>query len=312
VGCVGQILGELSMSAVKRIAAASAMIVVSVLAAADDGGRIGIVAAENVYGELARQVGGSRVAVRSILNNPDQDPHLFETTPAAIREIANARIVIANGANYDSWMQKVLDATPRPDRTVITVAAIVGRTAGDNPHLWYDPATMPAVAKAVAGELSKTDPAHKSEYEMRLQAFLAGLLPLERKIADMRVKYAGIPISATEPVFNYMADAIGLTVRNERFQMAVMNDTEPAARDLAAFEDDLKNANVHVLLYNKQVMGRLADRLIDVARNAGVPVVGITETEPANTGYVEWMVGQLGELERALQNPGKRPVGPRH
>jgi zinc/manganese transport system substrate-binding protein len=299
------------MRIIKRIVAASAIIVASALAAADDV-HMGVVAAENVYGDVARQIGGNQVAVLSILNNPDQNPHLFETTPAAIREIANARIVIVNGANYDVWMQKVLDATPRLDRTVITVAAIVGRKTGDNPHLWYDPATIPAVAKTFAAELGKADPAHKAEYEMRLQFFLASLRPLDQKIADMRAKYAGVPVSATEPVFSYMANAIGLTVRNERFQMAVMNDTEPAARDLAAFEDDLKNANVDVLLYNRQVAGRLADRLIDVAREANVPVVGITETKPANTSYVDWMLGELAELERALQSQIKRPGGRRH
>jgi zinc/manganese transport system substrate-binding protein len=289
------------MSTIRRIAMASAMVVGATLAAADDA-RIGIVAAESVYGDVARQIGGNRVAVVSILNNPDQDPHLFETTPAAIREIANARIVIINGVNYDPWMQKVLDAAPRQQRTVITVAAIVGRKTGDNPHLWYDHAAIPAVAKTLAAELGIADPAHKPEYEMRLQAFLVSLLPLDQKIADIRAKYAGVPVAATEPVFSYMANAIGLIVRNERFQMAVMNDTEPAAHDVAAFEDDLKNANVDVLLYNRQVTGPLPDRLIDVAREANVPVVGVTETEPANTGYVDWMLGQLGELERALQN----------
>jgi zinc/manganese transport system substrate-binding protein len=280
-------------------------------AAADDAG-IGVVAAENFYGDVARQIGGNRVVVSSILNNPDQDPHLFETTPAVVRKVADARIVILNGASYDPWMQKLLDAAPRSGRTVISVAAIVGRTTGDDPHLWYDPATMPAVAKAAAEALGNTDPAHKAEYEMRLQSFLASLRPLDQKIADMRAKYRGLAVTATEPVFGYMANAIGLTVRNARFQMAVMNATEPAARDLAAFENDLRNANVNVLLHNKQVTSGLANRLIDVARRANVPVVGITETEPANVSYVNWMLAELGELEQALQSSSKRSGGPRN
>jgi zinc/manganese transport system substrate-binding protein len=126
----------------------------------------------------------------------------------------------------------------------------------------------------------------------------------------MRTKYAGIAVAATEPVFGYMANAIGLTVRNERFQMAVMNDTEPAARDLAAFESDLTKANVNVLLHNKQVTSNLASRLIDVARRANVPVVGITETAPANASYVHWMLGQLDELDQALQSSNKRSGSP--
>jgi zinc/manganese transport system substrate-binding protein len=145
---------------------------------------------------------------------------------------------------------------------------------------------------------------------MQLQSFRASLRPLDQKIADMRAKYSGLAVTATEPVFGYMANAIGLTIRNERFQMAVMNDTEPAARDLAAFENDLRNANVNVLLHNKQVSSSLANRLIDVAWRANVPVVGITETKPANMSYVDWMLGELGELEQALQSSNKRSGGP--
>jgi zinc/manganese transport system substrate-binding protein len=138
---------------------------------------------------------------------------------------------------------------------------------------------------------------------MRLQAFLTSLHPLQERIHEMRAKYAGIPITATEPVFGYMANALGLIMRNERFEIAVMNDTEPAARDLAAFESDLKKRNVKVLLHNKQVTSNLANRLIDVARGANVPVVGVTETEPADTRFADWMLRELDELESALRGP---------
>jgi zinc/manganese transport system substrate-binding protein len=289
--------------AIKPIAAAIGMTVSAALGAAAGDADFGVVAAENFYGDVARQIGGGRIAVLSILSNPNQDPHLFETTPGVVRKVADARIVIFNGANYDPWMQKLISAAPRPARTVITVTGLVGKKTGDNPHVWYDPPTIPAVARALAAALGKMDPEHKPEYEMRLQAFLMSLSPLEQKILKMRAKYAGTPITATEPVFGYMANAIGLTVRNERFQMAVMNDTEPAARDLAAFENDLKKRNVQVLVYNKQVTSNLANRLIDVARGANVAVVGITETEPADTGFVDWMLGELDELESALQGP---------
>ena len=291
------------MRRIRQIATATGMILAAILGAAADDASIGVVAAENFYGDVARQVGGGRVAVLSILSNPDQDPHLFETTPGVVRKIADARIVIFNGANYDPWMQKLLDAVPRSGRTAIIAATIVGKKTGDNPHVWYDPPTMPAVAGALAAALSKMDPEHKAEYEMRLQAFLTSLHPLEQKILEMRAKYAGIPITATEPAFSYLAGAIGLTARNERFQMAVMKDTEPAARDLAAIESDLKKRDVKVLLYNKQVTSNLTRRLIDVARSANVPVVGITETEPADTCFADWMLSELDDLEQALQSP---------
>jgi zinc/manganese transport system substrate-binding protein len=302
----------LAMKAIRQIALAFAMIfAVSSTSAAGDAS-IGIVAAENFYGGVARQIGGDQVAVSSILNNPDQDPHLFETTPEVLRKIADAGIVVLNGANYDRWMQKLLDAVPRSGRTVISAAEIVGRRTGDNPHLWYDPDTMPAVARALAEALENSDPVHRAAYDIQLRSFLASLRPLDRKIADMRAKYAGIAVTATEPVFGYMANALGLTVRNERFQLAVMNDTEPAARDLAAFENDLRNANVSVLVHNKQVTSGLVSRLINVARRAGVPVVAITETEPANVGYVDWMMGQLDDLEQALQSSNRHSSGSRN
>ncbi len=291
------------MRVIKRIATATGMIFAAALGVAADDTKVGVVAAENFYGDIAQQIGRGRIAVLSILSNPNQDPHLFETTSGVVRKVADARIVIFNGANYDPWMQKLLEATPRSGRTVITVAAIVGKKTGDNPHVWYDPPTMPAVAEALAAALQEIDPEHKPEYEMRLQAFLTSLHPLQERILEMRAKYAGIPITATEPVFGYMANALGLIMRNERFQMAVMNDTEPAARDLAAFENDLKKGNVKVLLHNKQVTSNLANRLIDVARGANVPVVGVTETEPVDTCLVDWMLSELAELEQALQGP---------
>jgi zinc/manganese transport system substrate-binding protein len=293
------------MRAIKRIATATGMIFAAALGAAADDTKVGVVAAENFYGDIAQQIGRGRIAVLSILSNPNQDPHLFETTSGVVRKVADARIVIFNGANYDPWMQKLLEATPRSGRTVITVAAIVGKKTGDNPHVWYDPPTMPAVGKALAAALQEIDPEHKPEYEMRLQAFLTSLHPLQERIHEMRAKYAGIPITATEPVFGYMANALGLIMRNERFQMAVMNDTEPTARDLAAFENDLRKGNVKVLLHNKQVTSNLANRLIDVARGANVPVVGVTETEPVDTCLVDWMLSELAELEQALQGPPK-------
>lgn len=267
--------------------------------------KLAVVAAENFYGDVAHQVGGDRVAVTSILNNPDQDPHLFETTAAVARDLADAQIVIFNGADYDPWMEKLLSASPRPKRISIVAAALVDKKAGDNPHLWYDPTTMPAVAKALATTLSGADPAHASDYATRLKIFLASLEAIDQKIAQLHGKYSGAPVTATEPVFGYMAQALGLAMRNESFQRATMNDTEPSAKDIAAFENDLTGRKVRLVLYNKQVTGQLTQRLLEVAHKARVPVVGVTETEPANTSYQDWMLGQLDAVEKALARPAR-------
>ena len=269
--------------------------------AAED--QIAVVAAENFYGDIARQIGGERTAVVGIMNNPDQDPHLFETTPAIVRQIAKAQIVIVNGANYDPWIEKILAATPRAGRIVITAADLTGRKPGDNPHLWYDPATMPAVATAFADALTKIDAAHASDYASRLKTTLATLERITTRVAELKAKHAGAAVTATEPVFGPMADAIGLTVRNQRFQLAMMNDTEPSARDLAAFERDLRERKVRVLIYNSQVSEKLTERLRDIAVKSKVPVVGVTETMPANTSFQDWVLGELDALDKALSGP---------
>jgi zinc/manganese transport system substrate-binding protein len=266
-------------------------------------GKIEVVAAENFYGSVAQEIGGDRVLVTSILNNPDQDPHLFEVSPAIIRQIAAAQIVIYNGADYDPWIDKLLKVTAKPGRVAIVAADLTNKKAGDNPHLWYDPATMPAVARALAAALAAADPAHKDDYAARLKSFLASLVPLNEKIAAIRDKYGGAPVTATEPVFGYMADTLGLKMSNQRFQLAIMNDTEPSARDVAAFERDLKSHNVRVLFYNKQASNKVVQHLIELARAANIPVVGVAETAPPGVSYRDWMLMQLDETQRALAGP---------
>jgi zinc/manganese transport system substrate-binding protein len=288
---------------VKILIALSLALLAMVTVARAAEGKIEVVAAENFYGNVAQQIGGDRVSVVSILNNPDQDPHLFEVSPAVIRKVAAAQVVLYNGAGYDPWVEQVLSATAKPGRVAIVAADLMQRKSGDNPHLWYDPATMPAVARALATALAAANPAHKDDYAARLATFLASLAPLDAKIAAVRDKYAGTAVTATEPVFGNMAQALKLTMANERFQLAIMNDTEPSARDIAAFERDLKDRKVRVLFYNKQAPTKLVQHLIELARAAKIPVVGITETAPVGSSYQDWMLMQLDETQRALAGP---------
>jgi zinc/manganese transport system substrate-binding protein len=259
-----------------------------------------IVAAENFYGDVATQVGGANVAVTSILSNPDDDPHLFEASASTAKELAEARIVIVNGVDYDPWMEKLLGANKAAGRREILVATLAHRKAGDNPHLWYNPATVKAVANALSVDLAMVDPAHRADYQRSGATFAASLEPLEAKIAEMRKKYAGQPVAASEPVFGYMADLIGLKVHDEKFALAVMNNTEPSASDVAGFEDDLKGHKVKVMLYNAQASEPAVQRLVQMAKDEKIPVVGVSETEPAGADYQQWMGAQLDALDRAL------------
>jgi zinc/manganese transport system substrate-binding protein len=288
------------------LALAALTLAPSPAASAADGkkeSKIAVVAAENFYGDIARQIGGDHVTVVSIMSNPDQDPHLFETTPGIVRQITAAQVVVFNGANYDPWMEKLLKAAPRPGRLEINVAALTARKPGSNPHLWYDPTLMRRVAMALEADFNKADKAHAADYSARLNTTLASLMRVAERVAQIKAKYAGQAVTASEPVFGLMAEALGLQMRNERFQLSIMNDTEPSAHDVAAFEQDLKERKVRVMFYNKQASDKVVQHLVALARAANIPVVGITETAPPGLSYQDWMLDELNATEKALAGP---------
>jgi zinc/manganese transport system substrate-binding protein len=262
---------------------------------------LGVVAAESVYGEVAARIGGSHVQVTSILANPDQDPHLFEASPSTARQLADAQVVIYNGLGYDAWMDKLLSAAHAPDQRVIVAADLVGAKPGANPHLWYDPPTLPALATALAAEFTRRDPADAAEFAANLARFRAAMQPIAAQIAAIRQAHSGTRVTATEPVFAYMASALGLVMLNSDFQAAVMNETEPSPSEVAAFEQSLGSHGARILLYNAQVTDPTTARLRDLATKNGVPVVGVTETEPAGVNIETWFSGELDTIGRALE-----------
>ncbi|HVY21618.1 MAG TPA: zinc ABC transporter substrate-binding protein [Bauldia sp.] len=264
---------------------------------------IAIVAAENFYGEAAAAIGGDRVQVTSVIVQQGTDPHDYEPTPSVATAVADAGIVILNGADYDPWMTRLVDASANDQRKVIDVASLIGRAPGDNPHVWYDPKAMPALANALADTLSALDPGGKAGYEQRRDQFLATLAPIQAKIGQLRARFAGTPVTATEPVFGYMAEALGFKMQNDAFQTAIMNETEPSAGAVASMEDDIRQGRVKVLFYNSQVEDPLTQHLSEAAKAAGVPVVGVTETQPAGQTFPQWMLGELDATAKALGAP---------
>ncbi len=261
---------------------------------------IAIVAAENFYGDVAKQIGGAGVKVTSILSNPDQDPHLFEASASVARNLSAAQIVIYSGIDYDLWVEKLLNAARNADRKTIVVAGLIGKKSGDNPHVWYDPTAMLALAKTLADSLSTIDPAHAADYARNLASFQHSVQPIQTKIAALRTRLAGTPVTATEPVFGYLLDAMEMQIRNQSFQLAVMNNTEPSASDVAAFENDLKTHQVKLLIYNSQATDPIASRMEKLAKASQIPVVGATETEPLGKLYQAWILGELDAVDRAL------------
>jgi len=286
------------MKLIFRLAVAAALALLPGLALAGDA--IPVVAAENFYGDVAHQIGGANVKVKSILNNPDQDPHLFEASPSVARAISAAKIVIYNGIGYDPWAQKIVATAKNPERKLIVVADLVGRKSGDNPHIWYDTATMLAFAEAYANDLSAVDPGHGNDYHKNLARFRQSLEPIEAKIASLRKRLAGTHVTATEPVFGYMFAALGLEVHNLPFQLAVMNNTEPSASQVAAFESDLKQNKVRLLAYNNQATDAMAKRMVELAHISNVPVIAVTETAPPGKTYQAWLMDELDAVDQAL------------
>ena len=254
---------------------------------------VSIVAAENFYGGVAAQVAGASAKVTSIMSNPNQDPHEFQTDVNTAKAVAGADIVIYSGIGYDAWMEMLLASQAKSGRVVIKVSDLIGAKDGENPHIWYDPKTMPLLAAKLAEILNKPDAGAKFSDSMK---------PLLDKIAELRVKATGIKVTATEPVFGYMAAALGFEMLNYDYQVAVMNDTEPSFKETAAFEKSLTTKTAKILFYNSQVTDPSTKRMQAIAKSNGVPVVGVTETEPDEAkSYVQWMLSQLAGVESALK-----------
>ncbi|HVV68097.1 MAG TPA: zinc ABC transporter substrate-binding protein [Gammaproteobacteria bacterium] len=261
---------------------------------------ITIVAAENFYGDIAQQIGGPYVTVTHILNNPNQDPHLFSSNPSTAKSIATADLVIYNGLDYDPWMANLLAPTPLKPRQVIVVADLLRKKRGDNPHIWYDPVVMLTFADNLTQKLSQMDPQHQNWYQQQFTQFKQQYSALSHQMTALKQQLQNVPVIATEPVFNEMAKALGLKMYGNSFQLSVMNDTEPSANDIRDFEDKLQTHQVKVLIYNNQVNNPLTENLRHLAEKMSIPVVGVSETQPVGQDYFSWMQHELNELAEAL------------
>lgn len=263
---------------------------------------VSIVAAESTYGVIAQAIGGSKVAVDSIIQNPNVDPHSFEATPAVARKVARAQIVLLNGIGYDEWMEKMLAASPSPQRQVIVAAQLDPSLilADKNPHVFYDPQVALLVAQKLAQLLQHAAPADAALFAHNLQNFKADLMRVTQAETVLRDAYPGLKVTATEPVVGYLLRQLRWTSLNEKFQSDVMNDTEPSPTEVARYEDTLRQRKAALLFYNRQVTDPLTDRLRAIAKESGVPVVGVDEFVPPKTSYVQWQLQTLRAIGQAL------------
>jgi zinc/manganese transport system substrate-binding protein len=291
-----------AFSALAVVVAAIGLSACSSGAPAATPGVLNVVAGENFWGSIASQLGGSRVSVHSIVTDPNADPHEYESSTADARDFAEADLVILNGAGYDDWGQKLLDANSSSHRTVLNIAQLLVRKPGDNPHFWYNPANVTAVADKVTAELKAIDSGDANYFDQQRSAFTVALKPYADLVAQIKTKYTGAPIGSTESIFVHMAGALGLNlISPPEFMDAVAEGTDPPASAVATFHDQVAGKKIKVLVYNIQASSALTASLKQLAQQQGIPVVGVTETlQPVGATFQAWQVAQLTALEAAL------------
>jgi zinc/manganese transport system substrate-binding protein len=268
-----------------------------------------VVAAENFWGSIAGQLGGPHVQVRSVIDNPNADPHDYEPTSADGRAIATADVVIVNGVGYDTWASKLVAANPAPNRVVLDVGQLVGVAAGGNPHRWYNPDDVARVVDQLTHDYATADPADAAGFEQQKATFQSrALADYTKVIADIRRRYAGTPVGASESIFAMLAPALGLDlVTPPSFLKAISEGTDPTAADKAMVDQQITQKKIKVYVYNSQNATPDVQRQVDAAKAAGIPVTTITETmEPATATWQEWQTRQLEALRGALAKAASR------
>ncbi|WP_329578900.1 zinc ABC transporter substrate-binding protein [Kitasatospora sp. NBC_01250] len=265
---------------------------------------IQVVAAENFWGSIASQLGGTHVKVASLISNPDTDPHAYEPTTADGRAVSVADYVISNGIGYDTWAGKLLSANPMPHRTALTVGTLLGRKAGDNPHQWYSADSVHQVVDRITADYQKMDPADAAYFDAQRQTFLnRTLAPYDQLETAIRTTYAGTPIGASESIVTPLAESLGLKLLTPAsFLDAESEGSDPTAADKAAIDHQIAARQIKVYVFNTQNSDPDVMAQVSAAKAQGIPVAQVTETlAPANDSFQDWQVQQLQGIEHALE-----------
>jgi zinc/manganese transport system substrate-binding protein len=277
-----------------------------------DGARIPAVGAESQYANVISQIGGRYVAVSAIMRNPNTDPHAFEASPNVAQTVGSAMLVVQNGVGYDAFMSKIESAAPSAARRVIDVQRVLGLPdSTPNPHLWYDPSTMPKLAAVLVDDLSALDPRHAHYFADNARRFDDSLGPLRHAIAAFARAHPGAPVASSEPVGDYLLRAAGArNLTPWTMQAEVMNGVDPAPQDIGLETELLDQHRVRAFLYNEQVTDSLTQSLLAHAVQHHVPVVALYETMPAGYDYQSWMLAEVRALQRAVADGRSTPSLP--
>jgi len=265
-------------------------------------GPVQVVAAENFWGNLASQLGGTKVNVTSIVSDPNADPHEYEVNTTDARDFAKANYVILNGAGYDSWGDRLLAASPSSKRQVLNVATLLGKKSGDNPHFWYSPSYVNKVVAQIEQNLISIDPSGKSYFAQQYKILNASLSVYQQRIVTIKKQFAGAKVASTEDIFAYLASATGLDlVSPQAFTQAVADGNDPPTNSVVQFQQQLDSGQVKVLVYNEQTVTPLTASMKLIAAQQNIPIIGVTETiQPPDTSFQDWMNAELLNLQNAL------------
>jgi len=300
----------------KRVVAPALVVVLAAVAAlalagcgsasaaqGSSGGRVQVVAGEDFWGDIAAQIGGARVQVTSLISDPNGDPHLYQSSAAGAAAVARAGVVIENGAGYDDFMGQLLAASGGHPVVVTVQKVLHEQGANVNPHFWYDIPRVPLVAQAIERALAAADPSGATAYQARLRRFDASLRPVLGVIAAIRKGYAGQPVAYTERVPGYLLADAGLrVVTPPGFATAIEDGNEPSAADTQAMQDLVAHHAIRLLLTNTQATSAATQHIGDLARRAGIPVVGVSETQPStDRSYQAWQLRQASAILAALR-----------
>ncbi len=267
------------------------------------GGRFQVVAAENFWGSIAKQLAGDRASVTSVVVNPDTDPHSYEPTAQDARTLAGAQMAIVNGIGYDNWAPRLLQASPLDGRVVLTVGDLLGLKDGDNPHQWYSPSSVRRVIDRVVADYDRLDPRDAAYFAQRKRAFeQRGLARYDALRRQIRARYVGVAVGYSESIFQPLGEDLGLRLATPySFAKAIAEGTDVTAQDKRTVDRQVRERSIEVWVFNSQNATPDVQRVNELAHRQGIPVATVTETlAPASASFEQWQVGELEGLARAL------------
>jgi len=266
-------------------------------------GGVQVVAAENFWGSIASQLGGTKVTVQSIIANPSTDPHSYEPTAADGVSLARSQMAVLTGSGYDVWASKLISANPSGSRQVLDVGNLVGSREGDNPHQWYSPSSVQRVIGQIVADYKKLDPKDSAYFDHQQAVFESqGLSEYHRLMGQIRARYAGVPVGYSESIFQPLGQALGLKLLTpDSFARAIAEGTDVSAADKQTVDRQAQARQIKVWVYNRQNATPDVQRVNQLARTAAIPITTITETlSPASDTFEQWQVAELKSLQQAL------------